>query len=117
MREEIRFTPDDRIAIIAPHPDDECLGASAALLLAADRTDVFVMTDGSHGNPANTIEEEAVIRKLQFEAEMAYVKPHAWYWLGYEDKDFSSMDREPAPGSQGGHTDLPDCHPETKGTG
>lgn len=85
MREEIRFTPDDRIAIIAPHPDDECLGASAALLLAADRTDVFVMTDGSHGNPANTIEEEAVIRKLQFEAEMAYVKPHAWYWLGYED--------------------------------
>ena len=60
MREEIRFTPDDRIAIIAPHPDDECLGASAALLLAADRTDVFVMTDGSHGNPANTIEEEAV---------------------------------------------------------
>ena len=85
MREELRFTPDDRIAIIAPHPDDECLGASAALLLAADRTDVFVLTDGSHGNPANPIEEEAAVRKRQFEAEMAYVKPHAWYWLGYED--------------------------------
>ena len=85
MREEIIFQPDDRIAIIAPHPDDECLGASAALLMAADRTDVFVLTDGSHGDPAKSIEEEAAIRKQQFEAEMEYVKPHAWHWLGYED--------------------------------
>lgn len=85
MREEIRFTPEDRIAIIAPHPDDECLGASAALLTAADRTDVFVLTDGSHGDPDRPIEEEAAVRKRQFEAEMAYVRPHAWSWLGYED--------------------------------
>ena len=35
MRQEIRFTNEDRIAIIAPHPDDECLGASSALILNA----------------------------------------------------------------------------------
>ena len=34
MRQEIRFTNEDRIAIIAPHPDDECLGAASALILA-----------------------------------------------------------------------------------
>ncbi len=85
MWEKIEFTPDDRIAIIAPHPDDECLGASAALLMAADRTDVFVMTDGSHGNPEVGIEEEAAIRKKQFEAEMEFIKPRSWNWLGYED--------------------------------
>lgn len=85
MWEQIEFTPEDRIAVIAPHPDDECLGASAALLMAADRTDIFVLTDGSHGNPEHTVEEEAAIRKKQFEAEMEYVKPRAWYWLGYED--------------------------------
>ena len=85
MWQQIEFSPEDRIAIIAPHPDDECLGASAALLLAADRTDVFVMTDGSHGNPEKTIEEEKVLRKRQLEAEMDYVRPHSWNWLGYED--------------------------------
>ena len=85
MWETIEFTPEDKIAVIAPHPDDECLGASAALLLAPDRTDIYVMTDGSHGDPDKSIEEEAVIRKKQFEAEMAHVRPHAWEWLGYED--------------------------------
>lgn len=32
MRERIVFKEDDRIAVIAPHPDDECLGAAAALM-------------------------------------------------------------------------------------
>ena len=27
MRQEIVLRDDDRIAVIAPHPDDECLGA------------------------------------------------------------------------------------------
>ena len=85
MREELVFQPDDRIAIIAPHPDDECLGASAALLKAPDRTDVFVMTDGSHGFPGRPIEEEAAVRRAQFEAEMEYAGPRSWKWLGIED--------------------------------
>ena len=85
MVQLIEFKMHDRIAVIAPHPDDECLGASAALLTAPDRTDIFVVSDGSHGDPAKSIEEEANIRKLQFEAEMDYVKPRSWQWLGYED--------------------------------
>ena len=74
MREKIVFREDDRIAVIAPHPDDECLGAGAVLLLAPERTDIFVLTDGSHGNPEKSIEEEAVIRRMQFEAEMEAVR-------------------------------------------
>ena len=85
MWEEIIFEDDDRIAVIAPHPDDECLGAAAALLLAPAKTDIDVLTDGSHGGKGKPLAEEARIRRRQFEAEMAYVKPHAWYWLGYED--------------------------------
>ena len=85
MRRELVFTEEDRIAVIAPHPDDECLGVSAALLTAADRTDIFVLTDGSHGCKARTVEEEAAVRKRQFEAEMEYVRPHAHAWLGVED--------------------------------
>jgi LmbE family N-acetylglucosaminyl deacetylase len=85
VKEPIVFQELDRIAVIAPHPDDECFGASAALLLAPDRTDIYVVSDGSHGDPSKSIEEETGVRKRQFEAEMEYVKPRSWHWLGYED--------------------------------
>jgi len=85
MVQELLFTSEDRIAIVAPHPDDESLGASAALLLAAAQTDIFVLTDGSHGCRERSVSEEAIVRKNQFEAEMAYVKPHSYTWLGAED--------------------------------
>ncbi len=92
MWEEIIFEDDDRIAVIAPHPDDECLGAAAALLLAPAKTDIYVLTDGSHGGKGKPLAEEARIRRRQFEAEMAIVKPHAWFWLGLED---TTLSREP----------------------
>ena len=85
MRERLVFEESDRICVIAPHPDDECLGVAAALILAPDRTDIFVITDGSHGNPDVSIEEEAVVRRAQFEAEMEAVRPHSWEWIGIED--------------------------------
>ena len=89
MRQEIRFTNEDRIAIIAPHPDDECLGASSALILAPGITDIFVLTDGSHGSKERGIREEAAVRRAQFEAEMEYVKPNSYKWLGIEDTKMS----------------------------
>ena len=89
MREKITFTEEDRIAIIAPHPDDECIYAAGVLLLASDRTDIYVLTDGSHGNKNRSIEEEAIIRKKQFDAEMEYIKPHAVSWFGVEDTKLS----------------------------
>lgn len=89
MREKIIFTEEDRIAIVAPHPDDECIFAAGALLYASDRTDIFVLTDGSHGNKERSVQEEAVVRKKQFDAEMEYVRPHAVYWFGAEDSRLS----------------------------
>ena len=89
MSKKIIFTEEDRIAIIAPHPDDECMYAAGVLLLASDRTDIFVLTDGSHGNKEHSIKEEAAIRKNQFDAEMAYIKPHAVTWFGIEDTKLS----------------------------
>jgi LmbE family N-acetylglucosaminyl deacetylase len=89
MIEELKIREDDRIAVIAPHPDDECLGAAAVLLLAPEKTDIYVLTDGSHGNPDVSYEEEAKIRRKQFEAEMEIVKPHSYHWLGWEDTTLS----------------------------
>ena len=92
MRIRMVFQKEDRIAVIAPHPDDECLGAGAALIFAPGQTDIYVLTDGSHGDPDRSIEEEARIRRAQFEAEMEAVKPHDWKWLGYED---TTLPRQP----------------------
>ena len=89
MIQELKFEKDDVIAVIAPHPDDECLGAFAALHMMPGQTDIYVMSDGSHGNPKKSIEEEAVIRRRQFDAEMDYVKPRRAVWLGYEDTTLS----------------------------
>ena len=85
MREELVFDSDDSIAVIAPHPDDECLCAAAALIMAPEMTDVYVISDGRHGNAERSVEEEAIVRKRQFDAEMDYVKPRRHVWLGYED--------------------------------
>ena len=85
MRKEIVFTGEDSIAVVAPHPDDESLGAAAALLLAAGQTDIFVLTDGSHGSGERSVQEEAAVRRAQFEAEMEHLRPRAWHWLGIED--------------------------------
>ena len=123
MIQPILFHEQDSIAVIAPHPDDECLGAASALLMAADRTDIYVLTDGSHGNPAKTVQEEAAIRKRQFEAEMEYVRPRSWHWLGVEDTKLASnlhalddiwgrrLDEEitkliPIPDSTGSYRDM-----------
>ena len=89
MKQEIVFSSSDRIAVLAPHPDDECIGVAAVLIQAPDQADIYVFTDGSHGNKDRSIEEELVLRKKQFEAEMKYVMPHAWYWLGIEDTKLS----------------------------
>jgi|GEM_PF-373553 len=97
MTERITFESGDRIAIVAPHPDDECLGVASALIRFPEQTDVYVLTDGSWGNPDRDHEEEAGIRKAQFEAEMAYVKPRRYEWFGYEDtklrKHYEAADR------------------------
>lgn len=86
---EIFFTKQDRIAIIAPHPDDECLGAFAPLQFAPEKTDVIVVSDGSHGNKNVDIEEEALIRQKQFNKEMEEVNPAKYIWLGFEDTKLS----------------------------
>ncbi len=102
MIQEMELTDEDRIAVIAPHPDDECLGVASALILAPKKTDIFVLTDGSHGSKERSVEEEAVLRRNQFEAEMEYVKPHSYTWLGCEDtkmymhrKDVTKIDFTP----------------------
>lgn len=89
MKDEIQFTNDDSVAIIAPHPDDECIGAAGVLIKIPSQTDVYVVTDGCYGNKNRSAKEEARLRREWFEEEMSIVKPHNWFWLGIEDTKIS----------------------------
>ena len=77
---------DDRILIVAPHPDDECIGAGGLMSKYPNQCEVLVMTDGRHGDPAHTHpSEETVIRRKEFITEMEYLGIKNYYFMEYED--------------------------------
>lgn len=81
----ISITQSDKILIIAPHPDDECIGAGGLLSLYPELCDVIVLTDGRQGTKDIMPEDMKEIRRQEFEDEMKYVKVHAYRMLGYKD--------------------------------
>ncbi len=81
----IKITEEDRIMIIAPHPDDECIGCGGLLSLYPGLCDVVAVTDGRYGGKGKRPEVEKEIRKKQFENEMYDAKVASFRWLGYED--------------------------------
>ena len=81
----INIKKEDKILIIAPHPDDECIGCGGLLSLYPEKCSVVVMTDGSQGNDNVKSEQEADIRKNQFIDEMTQAGIADYVWLGYPD--------------------------------
>ncbi|MGN0340400.1 MAG: PIG-L deacetylase family protein [Lachnospira sp.] len=81
----LNITENDRILIIAPHPDDECIGCGGLLSLYPEKCDVVVMTDGSRGDINNASLIEADIRKKQFIDEMNIAGIKKYMWQGYPD--------------------------------
>ena len=81
----INIKEKDKILIIAPHPDDECIGCGGLLSLYPEKCSVVVMTDGSQGNINVKPEQEKNIRKIQFVDEMEKAGITDYLWLGYPD--------------------------------
>ncbi|MBE5871396.1 MAG: hypothetical protein E7294_09075 [Lachnospiraceae bacterium] len=81
----IDISENDKILIIAPHPDDECIGAGGILLRYASQCDVLVLTDGRQGQGDVAPEQEKEIRKQEFEREMAWLNVHSYRMLDIED--------------------------------
>ena len=76
--------PDDKILIVAPHPDDECIGTGGLLASYSQQCNVLVLTDGRIGQsnypPAKTIE----IRKQELKEELDSI--HVCY-IAYSVED------------------------------
>ena len=76
---------DDRIVVVAPHPDDESLGAGGVLLQHPGQADVFVVSDGGLGNPDIDSRTMVAMRRVEFERAMAIARPRCFHWLGFPD--------------------------------
>ena len=75
----------ERILIIAPHPDDESIGCGGLLLKYASRCDVICLTDGRQGqgdvNPSELKEK----RRTEFMDAMSYATVHEYEMIGIAD--------------------------------
>ena len=80
----------DSILIVAPHPDDECIGAGGILTAYAGQTDVWVLSDGRYGSHDIDPEELVEIRKREFIAEMEYLGIRQYRLFGLEDKSLQN---------------------------
>ncbi len=79
------ITDDDRILIIAPHPDDECIGVGGVLWKYAKQCEVIVLTDGRQGQGDTAPEKEKQIRKQEFLSEMKHLNIGGFRMFDIED--------------------------------
>lgn len=75
----------DKMLIIAPHPDDECIGAGGILCQYPDQCDVVVLTDGAQGQGNLLPEECRCIRFEEFQSEMRSLGIEAYQMFNLPD--------------------------------
>ena len=76
---------NDKLLIIAPHPDDECIGPGGILALYPHLCKVIVLTDGRQGQGDAAPELEMKIRRQEFLNEMQKVGIRDYEMLDFED--------------------------------
>ena len=81
--ENLSISENDRILIIAPHPDDECIGTGGLLGLYSNQCAVWVLTDGAHG--AADDRNMSDTRREEFISEMNMLQITDYRMFGMED--------------------------------
>jgi LmbE family N-acetylglucosaminyl deacetylase len=85
MIEKIQINDDDRILIVAPHPDDECIGVGGILSQYPEKCTVVVCTDGRRScgneNPLKIVKT----RTEEFQKEMEFLHITNYQQLYIED--------------------------------
>lgn len=77
--------PEDNILIVAPHPDDECIGAGGILVKYRQQCSVWVMTDGCIGQGNDKQQNLINIRRNEFVKEMEYLRIDKYKMFGIKD--------------------------------
>lgn len=73
----LNLKESDRILVVAPHADDECIGCGGLLLKYAVQTDVLLLSDGRFGYDRNDLdaspEKTRILRQNEFKAVMSFL--------------------------------------------
>lgn len=86
----LNLAPEQRILVLAPHPDDESIGCGGLLLRYPGQCDVVVLTDGRYGGLSGQDKQDVInLRKVEFERAMFYAGVKRWLFLGVEDGKLS----------------------------
>ena len=75
----------DKILIVAPHPDDECIGPGGILALYHSQCSVIVLTDGREGQGDILPSQLKDVRRIEFEQEMNFIGLDDYRLLDYCD--------------------------------
>lgn len=85
MIKSLNINRNDRILIVAPHPDDESIGCGGLLCLYSDQCDVLVLTDGRLGQGNMSQEKMKSVREKEFISAMNILNPNSYHMLGIQD--------------------------------
>ena len=85
MLQTLDIKENDHILIIAPHPDDECIGPGGLLARYTGQCRVLVLTDGREGQGDAAPERVKAVREQEFQEEMRFLGVTDYQMLGYED--------------------------------
>lgn len=75
----INIKSEERILVVAPHPDDESIGCGGLISLYHNQVDVLLVTDGY--NPELGNKEQSEIRQREFQNAMALAQVHDYMML------------------------------------
>lgn len=81
---------NDKILVLAPHPDDESIGCGGLLIKYASQCDVICLTDGRYGNPEWSEEKTIEVRKNEFQKAMDASGVNFYKMLGIKDCNLSN---------------------------
>ena len=93
MNNALKISNNDRILIVAPHPDDETIGCGGILALYGPQCDILLLTDGRLGKPEGsdyTEEKTAAVRQAEFETVMEFFRVNSHRELRVPDSMLGS---------------------------
>jgi LmbE family N-acetylglucosaminyl deacetylase len=76
---------DKKCLLLAPHPDDESIGAGGTLALHTSQFSVVCLTNGNKGFNKTQTETTPATREQEFRSVMDLLKVTDVFWLGIED--------------------------------
>lgn len=88
MKKMIKINRDDKILIVAPHPDDESIGMGGFLSLYGPQCDVLLVTDGRKGHKGTVedVDEFILKRKQEVKSACQIANVHDLFFLNIEDR-------------------------------